>query len=463
MKDECLHLVTGKLAAKALEEVVSGLSTEIGFTYSIDVLPITVAALMTPDWIAKHIQPPETATIILLPGYCAGDCSKLEATVGRPVMAGPKDLRELPQFLGSASLGPPADYGQYAIEIIAEINHAPRLSLAEILSEARALAAAGANLIDIGCEPGDPWREVDTCVRALVDEGCRVSIDSLNLTEIAAATGAGAELVLSVNQSNRHAASDWGCEVVAIPDDTRELESLYETAEFLAAHGVRYRLDPIIEPVGFGFAQSLRRYYECRDRCPDAPMMMGIGNVTELSACDPAGINFLLLAICEELQIHSVLTTQVINWARMAVRECDVARRMVHYAISKRCLPKNIDDQLVMLRDARLFDQGAAAIEQLADEIRDRNIRLYAERGELHLLTRGLRLADHNAFNLLAQLEQAQARGELAELSTSHAFYLGYELCKATIALQLGKQYRQDESLNWGLAHPPHREFGEER
>jgi len=31
-----------------------------------------------------------------------------------------------------------------------------------------------------------------------------------------------------------------------------------------------------------------------------------------------------------------------------------------------------------------------------------------------------------------------------------HAFYLGYELCKASTALALSKEYRQDEALDWG-------------
>jgi hypothetical protein len=31
-----------------------------------------------------------------------------------------------------------------------------------------------------------------------------------------------------------------------------------------------------------------------------------------------------------------------------------------------------------------------------------------------------------------------------------HAFYLGYEMAKAAIALQLGKQYEQDQALRWG-------------
>ncbi len=35
-------------------------------------------------------------------------------------------------------------------------------------------------------------------------------------------------------------------------------------------------------------------------------------------------------------------------------------------------------------------------------------------------------------------------------MDPSHAFYLGFEMCKAAIALNLGKEYQQDESLDWG-------------
>ena len=34
----------------------------------------------------------------------------------------------------------------------------------------------------------------------------------------------------------------------------------------------------------------------------------------------------------------------------------------------------------------------------------------------------------------------------------AHAFYLGAELMKAQIALELGKRYVQDEPLDWGVA-----------
>ena len=93
------------------------------------------------------------------------------------------------------------------------------------------------------------------------------------------------------------------------------------------------RIDPVLEPIGFGFAASLGRYLEVRRRYPDAEMMMGIGNLTELTDVDSAGVNVLLLGFCQELGIRSVLTTQVINWARTSVRECDLARRLMHHAV----------------------------------------------------------------------------------------------------------------------------------
>ncbi|MCI0357885.1 MAG: DUF6513 domain-containing protein, partial [Planctomycetaceae bacterium] len=308
MPREHLHFVTGRLAEHSLRAVVARLTEQVGFDYTIDVLPITVAALMTPAWIARHLSIVGTPSRVIIPGYCEGDLAPIQAAAGVPVERGPRDLRRLDEFFGKKS-GPPPEYGRYDIEIIAEINHAPRQSLAEIVRQARELAADGADLIDVGCDPGEPWSGVAECVRALKAEGRRVSIDSLNPAEIAPAVAAGAELVLSVNASNRQAACDWGCEVVAIPDEFATLGGLEETVELLAAAKVPLRVDPVIEPIGCGFAASLGRYLEVRRRYPDAEMMMGIGNLTELTDADSAGINVLLLGFCQELGIRSVLTT----------------------------------------------------------------------------------------------------------------------------------------------------------
>lgn len=443
-----IHFVTGKLAEPSLRQIVSELSGSVGFAYSVQVMPITVAALLTPSWIAPRLQIPTAATEILLPGYCDSDLSSIEAVTDLPIRVGPRELRALPDFFGRKRT---EDYGDYSIEIIAEINHAPRMALPEILSLADRYREDGANLIDVGCDPGDTWSGVADCVSALKAAGHRVSIDSLNSTEIAAAAKAGAELVLSVNSSNREAAPDWGCEVVAIPDDPKSMTGFDETISFLAKHDVPMRLDPILEPIGCGFADSLGRYISTRKRYADAEIMMGIGNLTELTDVDSAGMNVMLLGVCEELGIRSVLTTQVINWSRSSVKECDLARRLVHFAVRQSIPPKRVDSQLVMLRDVKLYPTGESDLQVLGDSLKDSNYRIFAEDGNLHLLAAGLHVRSNNAFHLFRQLMATQPKN----VDASHAFYLGYELAKATTAITLGKQYNQDRALDWGFLTDP--------
>lgn len=450
-----IHFVTGRLAEPALSHLLQQLAPEAGFAYSLQVLPISVAALMSPQWIQRHVQPPANATRLLIPGYCSGDLQGLQAALGIPVDRGPRDLRQLPEFFGQSD-AVPNDFGGYSIEIIAEINHARRWPREELLAAARQLVADGANVIDVGCEPGDPWRDVGDCVKALRDDGHRVSIDSFHPEEIEQAARAGAELVLSVNASNRHAAPDWGCEVVVIPDNLSLLDSLDETIAWLDQNEVPLRIDPVVEPIGFGFANSLWRYMDVRRKYPERSMMMGIGNLTELTDADSAPINVLLLGICQEIGIRSVLTTQVINWARSSVRECDIARRLVYYAVRHGVPPKHVTSDLVMLRDTKLVPFGEEQLAMLAERIKDHHVRIIAERGNLHVMRSGRRWTGVDPFSLFEQM----VRESTATIDASHAFYLGYEMCKAATALALGKEYRQDEALDWGfltVAEPTHR------
>jgi dihydropteroate synthase-like protein len=444
-KPEQIHFVTGRLAEHALRRVLQQLAPEAGFNYTLDVLPISVAALMSPAWIQRHIQVPEGTSRTLLPGYVAGDLGALAEQLQRPVVRGPHDLRQLPEFFGrrAADL---LDRGKYSIQILAEINHAPRLDPAQLLQQARQLVADGADVIDVGCEPGEAWMAVGNCVKSLRDEGFHVSIDSLNPVEIGLAVKAGAELVLSVNSSNRHAAGDWGCEVVAIPDNLAILDSLDETVDMLSKNNVPVRADPILEPVGFGFSTSLWRFMDFRRRHPGVPMLMGVANLTEMTDADSAAINLMLLGICQELGVQSVLTTQVINWARTSVRECDLARRFVYCAVLNKIPLKRIASDLVVLRDDKLRPFGDEQLDEMARQIRDHNVRIFAERGELHVLRAGHHLASSDPFTLFEELRQQDGK----TLDASHAFYLGYEMALARTALTLDKEYRQDEHLDWG-------------
>jgi dihydropteroate synthase-like protein len=443
-----LLFVTGKLAEPALRRTLAELAPVAGFDFEVAVLPISVVALATLSWIARHLSVPAGIDRIILPGLCQGELEALRSITDVAAERGPKDLRDLPEFFRAGSAGR-AGYGAYDIAILAEINHAPRLGLAELLAQARAYRDAGADVIDVGCDPGSTWAGVDEAVRALRDEGLRVSIDSFDPAEVEAAVRAGAELVLSVNGSNVERAADWGCEVVVLPDVPVTLAGLDATVEKLAARGVPFRIDPVLEPIGLGFAASLGRYLEVRRRYPQAEMLMGVGNLTELTDVDSAGVNVMLLGFCQEVGIRAVLTTQVINWCRSCVRELDLARRLVHFAFTRGVLPKSLEPDLVLLRDPRLRRFGPEALAGLAGQIRDRNFRLFAEDGLLHAINGSMHVTSADPFELFDEMHQREA------IDPSHAFYLGYELAKAVTALTLGKNYVQDQALRWGFLTAP--------
>jgi dihydropteroate synthase-like protein len=448
-----LLFVTGKLAEPALRRTLAELAPRAGFEFSVAVLPITVVALATTSWVARHLAVPAGIDRVVLPGLCLGELAVLAEVCRVPVERGPPDLLDLPDFFGQWG-GPSADAGGHDIEILAEINHVSRLPLAVIREQARRYRAAGADVIDLGCDPGGPWPGVRDTVRALRDEGLRISIDSFDRHEVEAAVQNGAELVLSVNGTNRELARSWGCGVVALPDVPADLQGLEETVACLREGRVPFRIDPVIEPIGFGFAASLGRYLEVRRRYPHDEVLMGVGNLTELTGVDSAGVNVTLLGFCQELGIRSVLTTEVINWCRSAVRELDRARKLVYRACKDRVLPKPRAPDLVVLRDPRLRSRGADSLRELAERIRDPNFRLFAEEGRLHVLNNAMYLQGTDPFALIEQMR------ERAEIDPAHAFYLGYEMAKAVTALTLGKNYVQDQALQWGfltVPEEPHR------
>jgi dihydropteroate synthase len=397
--------VTGRLAEPALRRVLTEMAPP--FAYDVTVLNITVAALMTTAWIAHNLALPgqvaEGTGLVLIPGLCEGDPQVIEEKFGVRVEKGPKDLREIPRHFGRAAAA--RDYGAWDIDIIAEINNAPRLTREALRAAADYFRGSGADVIDVGCTPGLSFPALGDVVRELTAAGMRVSVDTFDPGEIRTAVAAGAELVLSVNGSNIDVAHDLagtGARVVVVPDLGRTLDTLEPSLEKLERWGIRYLIDPILEPIGFGFMASLERYADVRRRYPEAELLMGIGNLTELTAADSTGVNALLIAICQELGVRAVLTTEVIPWARGAVREIDVARRLMRYAVTQHTIPKDVDDRLVV---------------------------------------RGTDIQE-----IFAQLGVNDA---------THAFYLGKELARASLAVTLGKTYRQEGALSWGYLTPP--------
>lgn len=429
--------VTGRLAADSLRLTLEKMRPD--FDYVVEVLGISVASLMSAEWIARNLADARKCRQVMLPGLCRGDLTLIRERVGVAAVRGPDDLKDIPAFLGRESIR--EGYGEYRVKILAEIVEAYRMAREEIVAMAEYYRGSGADIVDLGCPPQGGFPGVGEVVAALKQRGFTVSVDTFDTDTILEADAAGVDFLLSVNSGNLHLARGLRCKVVVIPDFGEGLESLERNAARLLEWGVPFILDPILDPVSFGFTAAVNRFYETRRRYPDAEILMGVGNLTELIDADSIGINALMAGVLTELKIDYVLTTEVISWTRGAVRELDLARRLMHYADSNRLLPKNIDDGLIVAKDLPFEPFSEGELRRMQGRVGDKNFRIFTDRRKIYVFNRELFICGTDPDEIFARLEPEDA---------SHAFYLGRELERASTALHLGKRYTQESNLRWG-------------
>jgi dihydropteroate synthase len=176
---------------------------------------------------------------------------------------------------------------------------------------------------------------------------------------------------------------------------------------------------------------------------PGAEILMGVGNLTELTDADTTGITMVLMGMVSELRIRNILVVQVSPHCRTAVKEAELARRILHAAREDGSLPQGYDPGLLALRDRRPFPNSPAEIAEIAAQVADANYRIEAAEDGVHIYNRDGHHIARDPFDLFPQLG--------VEADGSHAFYLGVELARAPVAHQLGKRYAQDNELGWGV------------
>jgi len=438
---EHLLFVTGKLAEKSLRRVLDSMQPE--FSYEVRNIGVSVAALMTTGMLERRLASLDGVDRIIVPGLCQGDIDSLAQTLGITVERGPKDLKDLPAHFGGKAFAPNLD--RYDVRIFAEIVDAPRMSVAAILAQAERFRDDGADVIDIGCLPGLDFPHLEDSVRALREAGFAVSVDSLETDELIRGGQAGAHYLLSLKESTLWVADEVPSTPIVIPDTPADMDSLYRAVERLAGKGRDCIADSILDPIHFGFTDSLVRYHALRRQCPELPIMMGIGNLTELTEADTSGINALLFGIISELNISHVLATEVSPHACSAVREGDRVRRIMYAAREDGSLPKGYSEDLLTTHSRKPFPYSVEEIEELAAAIRDPSYRVRISREGMHVFNRDGMSRGQEPFELFPQLT-------LLADDAPHAFYMGVELARAQIAWQLGKYYEQDEELSWGAA-----------
>jgi dihydropteroate synthase-like protein len=429
--------VTGKLAADALTDTLQKIEPD--FDYEVAVLNISVTALMTTEWLARKLPDARGCRQVMISGWCQGELALLEEKLGVPVTRGPKDLKDLPVYFGAEPLH--EGYGDYRLKIMAEITEAYRMSFDEILAQAEYFRANGADIIDLGGSVNGGIPRVAEIVTGLKAHGFAVSIDTFDTDTILRADEAGVDYLLSVNSKNIELAPRLRCLPVVIPDFDTGLPSLERNIARLEEWGVPYIIDPILNPINFGLMDSLYRFYETRRRHPDKEILMGLANLTELTDADSTGINALMTGILTEMGIEYVLVTEVISWAKGSVKEIDLARKLMYYTHQNGILPKRVTDGLITIKDPPFTPYSETELKQMHKQVRDPNFRIFTDRNYIYLFNRDVFLRGTSADEIFAQLDMTDA---------SHAFYLGRELEKAALAVQLGKKYVQDNDLRWG-------------
>jgi dihydropteroate synthase-like protein len=442
MKENILF-VTGKLAQRSLERVLTGLS-DPSFTWSIRVPGVSVAALMTGTILERRLGDTSAFDRVILPGRCRTDLESLSRQFGTRFERGPEELKDLPGYFGASATKRAID--QHDVAIFAEIVDAPHLSIEQTIARAERYRSDGANVIDLGCLPDVPYPHLEDAVRGLRADGFAVSVDSLDGQELKRGISAGADYCFSLTENTLELVEESACVPILISPDPSDTETLYRTIDAFAQRNRPFYADAVIDPIHYGFTRSVQRYAELRERYPDIDIMMGIGNLSELTHTDSLGLNTLLMGIVSELKVTAVLTTEVSLHCRTAVREIDRVRRVMFAAREDHTPPRHLDESLMALHERHPYPYTSAEIEEFAEAVRDDNFRIQVNAEGIHVYNRNGHTVAQDPYDIFPELD--------VETDGAHAFYLGLELAQARLAWRLGKRYAQDEELDWGCILP---------
>jgi dihydropteroate synthase-like protein len=437
MKNNILF-ITGKLAEKNIRNILDSIKDK-DFTYEIRNLNINVAALLTTEMIYRRVGNVDNFNKIILPGKVRGDIDELAKKLKIEIKRGPEELKDLPVMFGGDPLK--HDLSKYEVHIFAEITDAPNMKIQEIINMADNYRNNGADIIDIGCLPNKSFPHLSETIQELKRQDFYVSIDSHSDKELILGGKSGADYLLSIKSDNFYILDEVDSFPILIPKDG-DMTSLHDCIDKCIADKRIFIADPILDPINYGFTQSIIRYSELREKYPDIHIMMGTGNVTELTHADTTGMTMILMGIISELKINHILTTEVSKHCRTVVKESDLARRIILAAKLANTTPKHIDSGLLTTHEEDPIRYNSKEVKELFEQVKDSSYRIMNTDDGIHLFNKkGLQVAV-DPFDFFEKIDVGD--------DTGHAFYLGVELARAQIAHQLGKSYEQDEELKWG-------------
>ena len=232
---------------------------------------------------------------------------------------------------------------------------------------------------------------------------------------------------------------------VLIPGTHGDLASLLRAAEAADRRGIAAILDPVLDPIHFGFMDSLSRYAELRRNLPAAEILMGTGNLTELTDAEFGGddrdaARYLLRTAHPECPRRA-------GQPAYAPHPSGTRRGASHHVCGprgRRACRKDYGAALLALHERKPFPYTPGEIAELAAQVTDKNFRIEIADDGIHVYNRDGHHVAQDALSLFSKIDVGR--------DGAHTFYLGAELMRAEIAWRLGKRYAQDEPLDWGCA-----------
>ncbi len=371
--------------------------------------------------------------------------------------------------------------GGAPLRVAAEILDVPLLSQEELMFKARKFAEEGADVIDLGMLSEDPRphevKRLVKTIRKTVD--LPVSIDSLDKEEIREGLKSKVDMVLSLTPYtikdvkkllDIEGAKNVAYVVVPFEPQEAKVGSAEERVEILTGMVKELRdagarkiiVDPLVDPpISPGCFEAFATCRLFALKMPRVPLMLGAGNVTELIDADSQGLNALLAILAMETGVGLLLTTEGSAKTVNCVKELVTAAKMASLARKRQAPPKDLGVDLLILKEKRRKEEDyvrpdgvkvveakgegeprrdpAGSFKVMVDRRRNLITLLHFKRGEIRpdVIIEGQR-----AFDLRDTIIRV---GLVTDLK--HAFYLGYELAKAELALKIGRSYVQDENL----------------
>jgi dihydropteroate synthase-like protein len=358
------------------------------------------------------------------------------------------------------------------IRVATEITEVHLLNDEKLVETALRYLESGADILVLGFEaleshPEEVYKAVKVLKREL---DVPVAVDTSIPSEISSAIKADVDMIINVDLTNIDKVEYINDEVavVTIPRDpvsgviptNPDIRVMLLEKAIIAVKKKGFNkifADAVLEPFG-QFFSSLLAYSMFKQRNSQIPLFAGIGNVTELIDVDSVGVNASVVMILQEIGASVVLVVEKSVKAQGSTLETKIASQMATLAYFKNSPPKNLGISLLILKDKKRYDieferEYDILIEAIEEEkpytldpLGVFKIRVNHELKYIEALYIGKK------GRILIRGKSAKAiQNKILELGLisqlSHAMYLGREIAKAEIALQLGKNYVQEKSV----------------